>query len=181
MIEEKLLLEEARKERLVAIAEANATALTTELKQLEELNIKRVREAKEKRLQKALKDAANVPPQRQTKAVTTTRKEEKEIARKKGERVTQISEERRVEASLQAEEEQRKALENQESVLNQKHAAAMEAKKKELQEAYRNETDKLKKHYDLLLSRMSAKLQEEQSSNHQLTTDLEEMTKQKEE
>ena len=180
MIEKELLLEEARKERLIAIAEANAT-LTAELKQQEELNIKSVREAEEKRLQKALKDAANVASQRQTEAVATAREEEQEMARKKAERVAQITEERRVEASLQAEEEQRKALENQESLLNQKHAAAMEAKENELQETHRNETDKLKQHYDLLLSQMSAKLQEEQSSNHQLTTDLEEMTKQKEE
>ena len=180
MIEKELLLEEARKERLVAIAEANAN-LTTELKRQEEINIKSVREAEEKRLQKALKDAANVALQRQTEAVATARKEEQEIARKKAERVAQITEERRVEASLQAEEEQRKALENQELLLNKKNTAAMEAKEKELQEAHKNEIDKLKQHYDLLLSQMSTKLQEEQSSNHQLTTDLEEMTKQKEE
>lgn len=178
--DKELLLEEARKERLIAIAEANAT-LTTELKRQEELHIKSVREAEEKRLQKALKDAAKVASQRQSDAVASARKEEQELARKEAERVAQITEERRVEAALQAEEEQRKALENQESLLNQKHASAMEAKETELQEIHRNEMDKLKQHYDVLLSEMSAKLQEEQSSNHQLTTDLEEMTKQKEE
>ena len=180
MIEKELLLEEARKERLIAIAEANAT-LTTELKRQEELNIKSVREAEENHLQKALKDAANVASQRQTEAVASARKEEQEVARKAAERVAQITEERRVEALLHAEEEQKIALENQELLLNQKHAAAMEAKEKELQEIHRNEIDELKQHYDLLLNQTSAKLQEEQSTNSQLTTDLEETTKQKEE
>ena len=180
MREKEVLLEEARKERLIAIAEANAT-LTTELKRKEELNIKSVREVEEKRLQKALKDAANVAAQRQNEAVAKARREEQELARKEAERIAQITEERRLEATLQAEEEQRKALENQKSLLNQKHAAAMEAKQTELQEMHSNEIHKLKQHYDLLLSQMSAKLQEEQGSNHQLTADLQEMTAQKEE
>ena len=178
--EKELLLEEARKERLIAIAEANAT-LTIELKRQEEINIKNIREAEEKRLQKALKDAANVASQRQTEAVARARKEEQESARREAERIAQITEERRLEAALQAEEEQRKALENQESLLNQKHTAAMEAKESKLQEMHRNEIDKLKQHYDLLLSQTSEKLQNEQSSNHHLTADLQEMTKQKEE
>ena len=176
--EKELLLEEARKERLIAIAEANAT-LTIELKRQEEINIKNVREAEEKRLQKALKDAANVASQRQTEAVARARKKEQESARKEAERIAQITEERRLEAALQAEEEQRKALENQESLLNQKHTAAMETKESELQEMHRNEIDRLKQHYDLLLSQTSEKLQNAQSSNHHLTADLQEMTKQK--
>jgi len=180
MREKELIMEEARKERLIAITEANAI-LTTELKWQEELNIKSVREAEEKRLQKALKDAANVALQRQNEAVAMARKEEQELARKEAERVAQITEERRIEAALQAEEEQRKALENQELLLNQKHAVAMETKQTELQEIHRSEIDKLKQNYDLLLSQMSARLQEEQNSNSQLTLDLQEMTKQKEE
>ena len=180
MREKEILLEEARKERLIAIAEANAT-LTAEFKREEELNIKCVREAEEKRLQKALKDAATVASQRQNEAVAKARREEQELARKEAERIAQITEERKLEASLQAEEEQRKALENQELLLNQKHTAAMDAKQMELQEIHRNETDELQQHYDLLLSQMSAKLEEEQGSNHQLTADLQEMTKQKEE
>lgn len=119
--------------------------------------------------------------QRQTEAVATARREEQELARKEAERVAQINEERRIETALQAEEDQRKALERQELLLNQKHAAAIEAKEMELQEIHRNEMDKLKQHYDLLLTQMSTKLQEEQNTNQQLTTDLEEMTKQKEE
>ena len=180
MREKEMLLEEARKERLLAITEANAT-LTTELKRKEELNIKSIREAEEKRLQTALKEAANVAAQRQNEAVFKARKEEQELARKEAERTAQITEERRLEAALQAEEEQREALENQELLLNQKHAAAMEAKQTELQEIHRNEINKLKQHYDLLLSQTSAKLQEVQGSNHQLTADLQEMTTQKEE
>ena len=180
MREKEVLLEEARKERLIAIAEANAT-LTAELKRKEELNIKNVREAEEKRLQKALKDAADVAAQRQNEAVAKARREEQELARKEAERIAQITEERRLEATLKAEEEQRKALENQESLLNQKHAAAMEAKQTELQGKHRNEINELKQHYDLLLSQISTKLQEEQGSNHQLTADLQEMTAQKEE
>ena len=177
--EKELLLDEARKERLIAIAEAN-TKLTAELKQQEELHVKSVREAEEKRLQKALKDAAYVATQRQNESVATARKEEKEIAKRAAERVAQITEERRVETALQAEEEQRQALRSQEFLLSQKHAAAMEAKQTELEEIHRNEIDKLKQHYDMLLSQMSDKLQDEQSSNHQLTVDLEDMTKQKE-
>ena len=57
----------------------------------------------------------------------------------------------------------------------------MEAKQTELQEMHQSEIDKIKQHYDLSLSKMSTKLHEEQSSNHQLTRDLQEMTKQKEE
>ena len=177
--QKELLLEEATKERLLAIVEANAV-LTAELKQQEELNIKLVRGAEDKRLQQALKDASIEASKRQDEAVALARAEEQESARKEAERVAQITEDRRIEASLQAEEEQRKALENQEQQLSEKHAAEMKAKEQELQQTHANETDKLKQDYDTLLSQLNSKLQEEQGINSRLTADLQQMTVEKE-
>ena len=177
--QKELLLEEATKERLLAIVEANAV-LTAELKQQEELNIKLVRGAEDKRLQQALKDASIEASKRQDEAVALARAEEQESARKEAERVAQITEDRRIEASLQAEEEQRKALENQEQQLSEKHVAEMKAKEQELQQTHANEMDKLKQDYDTLLSQLNSKLQEEQGINSRLTADLQQMTLEKE-
>lgn len=173
------LLEEATKERLLAIVEAN-TKLTAELKQQEELNIKLVREAEDRRLQQALKDAASEASKQQDEAVALARAEEQELARKEAERVAQITEDRRIEAALHAEEQQRKALENQEQQLNEKHTAKMKAKEQELQQAHHDEIDDLKQKYEALLSQLSAKLEEERGINGRLTADLEQMTAEKE-
>ena len=173
------LLEEAAKERLLAIVEAN-TKLTAELKQQEELNIKLVREAEDRRLQQALKDAASEASKRQDEAVALARAEEQELARKEAERVAQITEDRRIEAALHADEQQRKALENQEQQLNEKHAAKIKAKEQELQQAHDDEIDDLKQKYEAQLSQLSAKLEEERGINGQLTADLEQMSAEKE-
>jgi len=177
--QKELLLEEATKERLLAIVEANAV-LTAELKQQEELHIKLVREAEDKRLQQALKDASIEATKRQEEAVALARAEEQEIARKEAERVARITEERKIEASLQAEEEQRKALENQEQQLSEKYAAEMKAKEQEMQQTHADKTSKLRQEYDTLLSQMNSKLQKEQDINGHLTADLQQMTLEKE-
>jgi len=65
------------------------------------------------------------------------------LTRKEAERVARITEERRIEVSLQAEEEQRKALENREQQLSEKHAAEMKAKEQELQQTHADKTIKL--------------------------------------
>jgi len=177
--QKELLLEEATKERLLAIVEANAV-LTAELKQQEELHIKLVQETEDKRLQQALKDASIEASKKQNEAVSLARAEEQEFARKEVERVAQITEDRRIEALLQAEEEQRKALENQEQQLSEKHAAEMKAKEQDLQQAHADETSQLRKEYDTVLGQLNSKLQKEQGINSHLTADLQKMTLEKE-
>ena len=177
--QKELLLEEATKERLLAIVEANAV-LTAELKQQEEFHIKLVREAEDKRLLQALKDASIEATKRQHEAVALAQADEQELARKEAEKVARITEERRVEASLQAEEDQQKALENQEQQLSEKHAAEMKAKEQEMQQTHADETSKLRQEYDTLLSQLNSKLQKELDINHHLTADLQQMTLEKE-